>query len=1063
MQRYWIPLLTTDSEPELVDIRRANALGGIEMTLLNNAEPIKLAIYLAPFVALVILFAQLYLNEKASRKEAELQTNKALESQSRFLADLALKQHEQGSPTTAVALALEALPDRRLGISRPYLREAETSLYSAILDLRERATMRGHTWQVTHTAFSADGKTLLTSSNDHTVRLWDVSTGKEHFRVDDRGGAILAASFSPDGREILLAAYDGTARIVDIASRAVIRRLVGHRSALQDAKYSPNGERIITIAQADRNPRLWNAATGDEIAVLKGHTDHARVAVFAPDSSIVVTAGADGTVRAWHASDGNPLFQLAGHSEIKDVAFSPEGKLLASVGNDKFLRIWDVATRTALRTLSGGELAFRKVAFSPDSRSIAATMDILVHVWDVMSGEEFLLLDGHTGPVLRLAYSPDGKLLVTTSTDQTARLWDARNGRQIASLTGHMSTVYAAAFSPDGRLLATTSSGSRFDKGPPEQYTARLWDVGSALAVATLKEPRRILEPTVSPDGAWMVVRDSADFEAKLDASTRLWDFGTGQELRDLRVAGESVTRTLVSPDGLRVLTVERSGRAYLWNTITTERVTSLDCCVADEAFSNDGSMLAIAVETRSEGDRGFTIRLIKATDGKQILNFSEEKGDVKSLTISPDTKRLLAVVDGDVHIWNIAQRSRSSLPTLGHDRVDRVLFAAEGNQILTFSDQNGVRLWDAETITQLHKWQQLSAFDTPIVAADGRFLLLTSLSDDQITLHLIETGSNREWTLSGNAGTAVKGAMFSADSARLAVYSDDGLVHIRTPADPATLVTIGPSAVPITAITLSADGSRIAIALADGSVEIADTTSGVELIRLSGHRDLLNSVTFSRDERFLLGTNSDGATTQVWDVSTGRNIASLTDHETSVVSATFAGNGDRVVTIGTEKPAVTPSRALLVDTATGRVVSEIVAPALEGPAAPSEPNSISSIAFSDSGDRMLVDFSNGRPTIINLQTQKPMQALPADDRYVFSSTTLSPSGRLIARAASSAEGSQEIHIVDVDNASLIRSIATDQLPSSFVFSPDDRWLVVNFQEVVHSVRTGNADVAKPQ
>ena len=74
-------------------------------------------------------------------------------------------------------------------------------------------------------------------------------------------------------------------------------------------------------------------------------------------------------------------------------------------------------------------------------------------------------LTGHTSTVWVAAFSPDGRLLATTSDDDTARLWDPATGDCLRTLTGHTEYVNGVAFSPDGRLLATAS-----DDG-----TARLW------------------------------------------------------------------------------------------------------------------------------------------------------------------------------------------------------------------------------------------------------------------------------------------------------------------------------------------------------------------------------------------------------------------------------------------------------------------------------------------------------------------------------------------------------------------------------------------------------------
>src|SRR5947209_1997340 len=77
--------------------------------------------------------------------------------------------------------------------------------------------------------------------------------------------------------------------------------------------------------------------------------------------------------------------------------------------------------------------------------------------------EPLFSLAGHTAGVFHVAYSPDGKLLATSSRDNTARLWDAGTGKPLVTLTGHKKNVYFSAFSPDGKLVAT-ASGDRLIK-----------------------------------------------------------------------------------------------------------------------------------------------------------------------------------------------------------------------------------------------------------------------------------------------------------------------------------------------------------------------------------------------------------------------------------------------------------------------------------------------------------------------------------------------------------------------------------------------------------------------
>ena len=102
------------------------------------------------------------------------------------------------------------------------------------------------------------------------------------------------------------------------------------------------------------------------------------------------------------------------------------------------------------------------VAFSPDSKHLAAVLLDTINVWDAATGEKVLVLEGHDFEGRRpksyltgLAFSPDGKRLATSSSDTTVRLWDAASGREVLVLHGHVDIVDSVAFSPDGKRLAS--------------------------------------------------------------------------------------------------------------------------------------------------------------------------------------------------------------------------------------------------------------------------------------------------------------------------------------------------------------------------------------------------------------------------------------------------------------------------------------------------------------------------------------------------------------------------------------------------------------------------------
>ena len=129
---------------------------------------------------------------------------------------------------------------------------------------------------------------------------------------------MRSAAFSPDGARIVTASGDQTARIWDAATRQGVAVLRGHQGDVHSAAFSPDGSRIVT-ASDDKTARIWDAATGQEIAVLRGHEGVVNSAAFSPDGSRIVTASGDRTARIWDAATGKEIAVLRGHESGRDV------------------------------------------------------------------------------------------------------------------------------------------------------------------------------------------------------------------------------------------------------------------------------------------------------------------------------------------------------------------------------------------------------------------------------------------------------------------------------------------------------------------------------------------------------------------------------------------------------------------------------------------------------------------------------------------------------------------------------------------------------------------------
>ena len=202
---------------------------------------------------------------------------------------------------------------------------------------KELAVLRGHGGSVTAASFSPDGARIVAVS-DKTSQVWDATSGKELTVLRGHEDYVNAVSLSPDGTRIVTASWDWTARVWDAARG---EGLVGSEDR-NATWFSPNGTRIVSTFWDDKTARIRDAASGYELAVLRGHEEKVTAASFSPDGTRIVTASEDATAHVWDASSGKELAVLRGHEcELRDAWFSPDGTRIFTRSNDGTERIWD--------------------------------------------------------------------------------------------------------------------------------------------------------------------------------------------------------------------------------------------------------------------------------------------------------------------------------------------------------------------------------------------------------------------------------------------------------------------------------------------------------------------------------------------------------------------------------------------------------------------------------------------------------------------------------------------------------------------------------------------------
>jgi WD40 repeat protein len=155
--------------------------------------------------------------------------------------------------------------------------------------------LKGHTGTVTGVAFARNADTLLSASDDGTVRQWDLKTNQDKGSLNAMVGPVKRLAFA--NKKVAVCG-----RSVAVRSRtASFTRFDGHDGPVNCVAFTADGG-LLASGGVDGTVRIWNVEDGVEVACLEGHGKPVTAVAFGQDGGLIFSGGDDGTLRRWHAA-----------------------------------------------------------------------------------------------------------------------------------------------------------------------------------------------------------------------------------------------------------------------------------------------------------------------------------------------------------------------------------------------------------------------------------------------------------------------------------------------------------------------------------------------------------------------------------------------------------------------------------------------------------------------------------------------------------------------------------------------------------------------------------------
>jgi WD40 repeat protein len=545
-------------------------------------------------------------------------------------------------------------------------------LWNSLHAEQEVQIYRDHSGTVRSLAWSPDGKSLASGSDDNTVQIWDATKLTTLYTYHGHAARVNAVAWSPpDGNYLASADQNGMVQIWQATTGR--STFPPNDQAAMVVDWSHNGKYFAT--GSGQTIQVREIESSNVVAIFTRHVNTILTLSWSPDDTLMASGSVDGSLYIWSVDTGEVHMSSKRTYPLQTVRWSHDGKV-ASGYQDGSIAVVDATSKKTIFS-SHGNLGVQALIWSYDSKQLA-TLDVngSVSLWDVVQGNSRSRLTYTGYPSQSIAWSPDGTRIVSGGNDGTIQIWDTATGKAVATYRGATSSLNTVAWSPDGAYIV---AGGNSDGVP-------MWKAATGEIVRTCRGSFSGIRTV-----GWL--NDGAQIAAGSDdKNVYFWDATSGKMLRSYG-RSSPVHAVSWSPRG-KYLAVADHKLAWV-KEVSTATVTTgyLDDSqpVLAISWSLDGQYIAL-------GGGGKRVRIWSAQNDTNIATY-RHLSDIRTISWSSSGKWLASGSDDrSVQIWELATNNIIFTYLEHTAAITALAWSPDEKYIASASSDKTVRVWTATT-----------------------------------------------------------------------------------------------------------------------------------------------------------------------------------------------------------------------------------------------------------------------------------------------------------------------------------------------------------------------------